>query len=89
MGRRKLNKVNLSRYKVREETPDKLERIALSMGYKHGQTAAMGEFLDMLSDINPDLIALIGKKKQNNSAIAQNIRTHNIIKEETATTENL
>jgi hypothetical protein len=84
MSRPKLDKVNLSRYKVRQGTAEKLERIALSLGYKHGQTAAMGEFLDMLSDINPDTIALIAKRKEINSKTAQDIRTHDIMQEKGA-----
>ncbi len=84
MSRPKLDKVNLSRYKVRKGTAEKLEKIALSLGYKHGQTAAMGEFLDMLSDINPDTIALIAKRKEINLKTVQNIRTHDIIQEKGA-----
>jgi hypothetical protein len=67
MGRRKLNNTDFPRYQVKPETITKLQQLALRMGYKHGNTAAMGAFLDMLADLNPDLLHLIAEKSQSSS----------------------
>ncbi len=72
MSRPKLNKINFPPYKVERETTDKLRKVAIHMGYIYNDTAAMGEFLDMISEIDINLFAAIGKKKQNNlSTIAK------------------
>jgi hypothetical protein len=62
MGRPKLDKELTSPYSVQRGTIDKLEFLALSLGYKHGSGAAMGRFLDMVANLNPDLLALIAQK---------------------------
>jgi hypothetical protein len=64
MSRPKLDKIHFPRYKIKPETITKLQQIALNMGYSYGNTVGMGEFLDMIADIDPVVIQAIGKKKQ-------------------------
>jgi hypothetical protein len=80
MGRVKLDKVNIPTYKVKPETVTKLHITALAMGFKYGAGAAMGAFLDMVADIDPDLLIAAAAK---NDLLKQNNR-NNVIIEETA-----
>jgi hypothetical protein len=64
MGRRKRNNIDFPRYQVKPETVAKLQSLALEMGYKHGDTAAMGAFLDMLADLDRDLLKIIAEKSR-------------------------
>ncbi len=62
MTRPKLDKDLTSPYRVEKGTIKKLERLAIGMGYKYGHGAAMGKFLDMVADLNPQLLTLIAQK---------------------------
>ncbi len=64
MGRVKLGKIVTPTYKVSPETIPKLQRTALIMGFKYGSGAAMGAFLDMLADIDPDLLFAAAAKSK-------------------------
>jgi hypothetical protein len=59
MGQLKLNRELTSPYSVETGTIDRLQNLALRLGYRHGKGAAMGKFLGDISNINPDLLALI------------------------------
>jgi hypothetical protein len=81
MGRIKLDKVNIPTYKVKPETLTKLHATALVMGFKYGTGAAMGAFLDMVADIDPDLLIAAAAK---NDLLKQNNRNNVMMKKETA-----
>lgn len=49
MGRPKLNKKDL-KARVNQDTPEKLKKIALELGYQWGADGNTGAFLDALSD---------------------------------------
>ncbi len=48
-GRKKLDRKQMQA-RVANDTPDKLHEIAASMGYIHGDGAAIGTFLDAIAD---------------------------------------
>jgi hypothetical protein len=62
MGRTKKNQVCFPSYKVKPETIESLKQTALESGYKYGDTAAMGEFLDKLAALDRDLLKILIKK---------------------------
>ncbi len=64
MGRPKLERELTSPYSVSKGTIQKLENLAINMGCKHGSGAAMGKFLDIIANLNPDLLALIAQKNE-------------------------
>jgi hypothetical protein len=64
MGRVKLGRVVTPTYKVSPETIPKLQQTALIMGFKYGTGAAMGAFLDMVADIDPDLLIAAAAKSK-------------------------
>jgi hypothetical protein len=64
MGRPKLDRERTNSYKVTRGTTDKLENLAMELGYRYGSGAAMGKFLEMISDLNPQLLALIVEKNK-------------------------
>jgi hypothetical protein len=64
MGRPKLDRERTNSYKVTRGTTDKLENLAIRLGYRYGSGAAMGKFLEMISDLNPQLLALIAEKNK-------------------------
>jgi len=55
MGRNKLNKAN-AHYRVKLETMDLLNKMAIALGYKHGSGGAVGEMLDAIADGNIILV---------------------------------
>jgi hypothetical protein len=59
MGRPKLDKETTNRYSVERGTVTKLEQLASNMGYRYGSGAAMGRFLEMISDLDPILLVRI------------------------------
>ena len=61
MGRVKQNRAVFPTYKVDPETVDKLKQTAIKCGFKYGDTAAMGAFLDRLADVDAELLKLIFK----------------------------
>jgi hypothetical protein len=65
MSRPALNKVGLGGYRVKPETLEKLKSISIKAGYKHGNGAAIGQFLDAIAQINPLLLAELTKPKIN------------------------
>lgn len=48
-GRKKLDRKQMQA-RVANDTPEKLHEIAASMGYTHGQGAAIGTFLDAIAE---------------------------------------
>jgi hypothetical protein len=62
MGRPKLDQERTNNYKVTKGTSAKLEKLAISLGYKYGKGAAMGKFLDVVADLDPDLLKIIIQK---------------------------
>lgn len=56
-GRKRLDRKQMQA-RVAEDTPDKLHEIAASMGYVHGDGAAIGIFLDAIA--NKDLVVITG-----------------------------
>jgi hypothetical protein len=62
MGRHKLDKVQFPSYKVKPETLTSLRETAIQLGYTYGGSAAMGEFLDEVAALDPDLLKLVFKK---------------------------
>jgi hypothetical protein len=67
MGRPKLERELTSPYSVSKGTIQKLEKLAMDMGCKHGSGAAMGKFLDIIANLNPDLLALIAQRNEVNN----------------------
>jgi hypothetical protein len=65
MGRAKKNQVCFPSYKVKPETIESLKQTALESGYIYGNSAAMGEFLDRLATVDPDLLKAIIKRRTN------------------------
>jgi hypothetical protein len=59
MGRPKVERELTSPYSVEIGTIDRLQKMAIRLGYRHGESAAMGKFLGEISNINPELLALI------------------------------
>jgi hypothetical protein len=84
MGQVKLDRELTSPYSVETGTIDKLQKLAIRLGYTHGKGAAMGKFLGEISNINPDLLALIldpdlpGLVARKNNLKAQNQGTAKI-----------
>ncbi len=62
MGRPKLDRERTNNYKVTKGTSEKLEKLAIDMGYKHGTGAAIGKFLDAIADLDSDLLKIIIQK---------------------------
>jgi hypothetical protein len=62
MGRTKKNQVCFPSYKVKPETIESLRQTAIESGYKYGDGAAMGEFLDRLATLDRDLLKILIKK---------------------------
>jgi hypothetical protein len=62
MGRIKKNQVSFPTYKVAPETIESLKQTAIESGYRYGDGAAMGEFLDRLATLDRDLLKAIVKK---------------------------
>jgi hypothetical protein len=62
MGRPKKNQIEFPNYKVKPETVDALRKTALQCGFKYGNTAAMGAFLDRLAEADPILVQAILKR---------------------------
>jgi hypothetical protein len=81
MGRVKLDRVNIPTYKVKPETLVNLRKIALQMGFKYGTGAAIGAFLDMVGDLDPDLLIAAAAK---NKLLKQNNWSNVIVGGETA-----
>ncbi len=48
MPRKKLNKVS-AHFRIDEETPSELSRIAVTLGYIYGSGGAVGEMLDAIA----------------------------------------
>jgi hypothetical protein len=84
MGRIKLGRVVTPTYKVSPDTIPKLQQTALLMGFRYGSGVAMGAFLDMLADIDPDLLIAAAVKTK---ILNQNNRTDVTIKAETLNTK--
>jgi hypothetical protein len=61
MGRPKKNQIEFPNYKVKPETVESLKKTALECGFKYGDTAAMGAFLDRLAEVEPLLVKTILK----------------------------
>ena len=61
MGRPKKNQIEFPNYKVKPETVEILKKTALQCGFKYGNTAAMGAFLDRLAEVDPLLVSAIVK----------------------------
>jgi len=61
MGRPKKNQIEFPNYKVKPQTVEALRQTALHCGFKYGNTAAMGAFLDRLAEVDPLLIQAIVK----------------------------
>jgi hypothetical protein len=61
MGRPRKNQIEFPNYKVKPETVETLKKTALHCGFKYGDTAAMGAFLDRLAEVDPLLIQAILK----------------------------
>ena len=59
MGRAKKNQVCFPSYKVKPETIESLKQTAIESGYKYGDGAAMGEFLDKLAALDREIQDLI------------------------------
>ena len=66
MGRKQLNRVPFPSYRVKPETLELLKTSAIELGYKYGDGAAMGEFLDQIAALDLDLLKLVFKKSSNN-----------------------
>lgn len=79
MGRIKLGRVVTPTYKVSPDTIPKLQQTALLMGFRYGSGVAMGAFLDMLADIDPDLLIAAAVKTK---ILNQNNHNDVILKEE-------
>jgi hypothetical protein len=62
MGRQKLDRERTNPYKVSRGTTDRLESLAIKLGYRYGSGAAMGKFLEMISNLNPDLLTIISER---------------------------
>ncbi len=84
MGRIKLGRVVTPTYKVSPDTIPKLQQTALLMGFRYGSGVAMGAFLDMLADIDPDLLIAAAVKTK---ILNQNNRTDVTIKAEALNTK--
>lgn len=63
MGRAKKNQVCFPSYKVKPETIESLKQTAIESGFRYGDGAAMGEFLDRLATVDPDLLKAIVKRR--------------------------
>jgi hypothetical protein len=62
MGRLKKEPTIIQTYRVKPEVAEKLKETALELGFKYGDTAAMGAFLERLSEVDRELLKLIFKK---------------------------
>lgn len=63
MGRRKLDQVQFPGCKVSPGTLESLREIAIESGYKYGNSAALGKFLDRLVEIDRDLLKAVIKQQ--------------------------
>ena len=62
MGRPKKEPTIIQTYRVKPDVAEKLKETAVELGYKHGDTAAMGAFLERLAEIDRELLKLVFKK---------------------------
>jgi tRNA(Phe) wybutosine-synthesizing methylase Tyw3 len=62
MGRPKKDPTVMHSFRIKPETAESLKQVAIECGFQYGNTAAMGEFLDRLAEIDLQLLKLIIKK---------------------------
>jgi hypothetical protein len=62
MGRPKKDKMVQITYRIEPETAAKLKETAIECGFKYGDGAAMGAFLDRLAQVDRQLLKVILKK---------------------------
>jgi tRNA(Phe) wybutosine-synthesizing methylase Tyw3 len=62
MGRPKKDPTVMHSFRIKPETAESLKQVAIECGFQYGDTAAMGEFLDRLAEIDRQLLKLIIKK---------------------------
>jgi tRNA(Phe) wybutosine-synthesizing methylase Tyw3 len=62
MGRPKKDPTVMHSFRIKPETAESLKQVAIECGFQYGDTAAMGEFLDRLAEIDLQLLKLIIKK---------------------------
>jgi hypothetical protein len=64
MGREKLDRVQ-KHFRVDRNTPEKLNQIAIGLGFKYGKGGAIGELLDAIA--RGDIALMPQKKRLTNS----------------------
>ena len=62
MGRPKKDKTTLINFRIDTEAAESLKEAAIECGFKYGDGAAMGAFLERLSEVDRQLLKVILKK---------------------------
>ncbi len=62
MGRLKKDNIVMPTYKIKPGTLESLKQTAIESGFRYGDGAAMGEFLDRLAEVDRELLKIILKK---------------------------
>ena len=62
MGRPKKDKTTLINFRIDTEAAESLKEAAIECGFKYGDGAAMGAFLERLAEIDRELLKLVFKK---------------------------
>jgi hypothetical protein len=62
MGRQKKDNTTHINFRIDNNAAESLKETAIECGFKHGDTAAMGAFLERLAKVDRELLKIIIKK---------------------------
>jgi tRNA(Phe) wybutosine-synthesizing methylase Tyw3 len=62
MGRQKKDNTTHINFRIDSDAAESLKKTAIECGFKYGDTAAMGAFLERLADVDRELLKIIIKK---------------------------